>query len=448
MTNFPRSRYFTTSAIRSPYSVAALVCAAALTLSACSSAEDDATANPQQDTTQEAQPTKNAEKQKKERAQKLAQTYSAVLDNLDAGEYSLVHIDDSGHPALLVREHNPGEMTTIRVHYPTENLTSTTLLEHNFPDGAASAGGSRARLLASTDHNGLLHKTWQSISPNRTVERYVLADGTMHKDGQEWNFNSAAIPAEYSDAAQAIIWSDVSKPELIDALSDGHDNPMETLRSAGNYPHFVAGANTSDPFAEAVHKSFIDQWLETGKTDTVIEAYSTVTGQNYSMSCDGGTVDGIVVCAGGNQASVTISDEMRSEGSGDGSGSAGAGAGGGSQSAPSQSTGATNQLTGTVRVMTGFETDQLVDAQGSDPHEPRGNELFKILIFDTPQEFLAYRSGMKHPVPATASHVALPEGSPYQDGERGTLDLSSNRCYFPSDPSVPRGIRCYSKRQT
>lgn len=437
-------RYAPSSSIRSPYSVAALVCAAALTLSACSSAEDDATANPQQDTTQEAQPTKNAEKQKKEQAQKLAQTYSAVLDNLDAGDYSLVHIDDSGHPALLVREHNPGEMTTIRVHYPTDDLTSTTLLEHEFADGAASAGGSRARLLTSADRNGLLHKSWQSSSPDRKVERYVLAGSTMHKDGQEWNFNSAAIPAEYSDAAQAIIWSEVPERELIDALSDGHDNPMETLRSVGNYPHFVAGANTSDPFAEAVHKSFINQWLETGKTDTVIEAYSTVTGQNYSMSCDSGAVDGIVVCAGGNQASVTISDEARSEGSGGGSGSTGAG--GGSQPAPSQSTGATNQLTGTVRVMTGYETIQL---GGPKDHQysPMGNDVFKLLFFDTPQEFPAF-SVSYGVIPTTASYVVLPEGSPYQDGERATLDLDSNSCTLPSDASLPRGIRCHSKRQT
>lgn len=440
-------RYAPSSSIRSPYSVAALVCAAALTLSACSSAEDDATANPQQDTTQEAQPTKNAEEQKKEQAQKLAQTYGAVLDGADAGDYSLVHIDDSGHPALLVREHNPGEMTTIRVHYPTDDLTSTTLLEHEFADGAASAGGSRARLLTSADHNGLLQKSWQSSSPDRKVERYVLADGTMHKDGQEWNFNSAAIPAEYSDAAQAIIWSEVSERELIDALSDGHDSPMETLRSAGNYPHFVAGANTSDPFAEAVHKSFINQWLETGKTDTVIEAYSTVTGQNYSMSCDGRAVDGIVVCAGGNQASVTISDEARSEGSGGGSGSTGAaaGAGGGSQPAPSQSTGATNQLTGTVRVMTGFETNQLVNAQNIIPDDPRGNDVFKLLFFDTPQEFPAF-SVSYGVIPTTASYVVLPEGSPYQDGQRATLDLDSNSCTLPSDASLPRGIRCHSQR--
>ena len=444
MTNFPRSRYFTTSAIRSPYSVAALVCTAALTLSACSSAEDDAAKQAQQTATQEAQPTKNAEEQKKEQSQKLAQTYGAVLDNLDAGEYSLVHIDDSGHPALLVREHNPGEMTTIRVHYPTQNLTSTTLLEHNFPDGAASAGGSRARVLASTDHNGLLHKTWQSISPNRKVERYVLADGTMHKDGQEWNVNAQAIPAEYSNAAQAILWSEVSERGLIDALADGHDSPMDILRSADNYPRFYAGAYTSDPFAKAVHEAFINQWVETGKTDTIIEAYSTVTGQNYSMSCDGGAVDGIVVCSGGNQATVTISDEARSEGSGGGSGSTGAG--GGSQPAPSQSTGAANQYTGTVRVMTGFETNQLVNAQNIIPDDPRGNEVFKILIFDTPQQFPAYSVSnmMKHPIPATASHVALPEGSPYQDGERATLDLNSNRCIMPSDNSLPRGIRCYS----
>lgn len=433
-------RYAPSSSIRSPYSVATLVCAAALTLSACNSAEDDATANPQQDTTQEAQPTKNAEKQKKEQAQKLAQTYSAVLDNLDAGEYSLVHIDDSAHPTLLIREHNPGEMTTIRVHYPTDDLTSTTLLEHEFTDGAASASGSRARLLTSADHNGLLQKSWQSSSPDRKVERYVLAGGTMHKDGQEWNVNAQAIPAEYSDAAQAIIWSEVSERELINALADGHDNPMDILRSADNYPHFVAGANTSDPFAKAVHEAFIDQWVETGKNDVVVEAYSTVTGQNYSMSCDGGAVDGIVVCAGGNQASVTISDEARSEGSGGGSGSTGAG--GESQSAPSQSTGAANQYTGTVRVMTGYE---ILALQGISPDglHDLASDSVKVVILDNPQEVTAFAiPGAR--ATRTAQMAGLPINWPHQDGERITLQIDSETCFWPSDVSIPRGQpRCY-----
>ena len=433
-------RYAPSSSIRSPYSVATLVCAAALTLSACNSAEDDATANPQQDTTQEAQPTKNAEKQKKKQAQKLAQTYSAVLDNLDAGEYSLVHIDDSAHPTLLIREHNPGEMTTIRVHYPTDDLTSTTLLEHEFTDGAASASGSRARLLTSADHNGLLQKSWQSSSPDRKVERYVLAGGTMHKDGQEWNVNAQAIPAEYSDAAQAIIWSEVSERELINALADGHDNPMDILRSADNYPHFVAGANTSDPFAKAVHEAFIDQWVETGKNDVVVEAYSTVTGQNYSMSCDGGAGDGIVVCAGGNQASVTISDEARSEGSGGGSGSTGAG--GESQSAPSQSTGAANQYTGTVRVMTGYE---ILALQGISPDglHDLASDSVKVVILDNPQEVTAFAiPGAR--ATRTAQMAGLPINWPHQDGERITLQIDSETCFWPSDVSIPRGQpRCY-----
>lgn len=297
-----------------------------------------------------------------------------------------------------------------------------------------------ARVLASTDHNGLLHKTWQSISPNRKVERYVLADGTMHKDGQEWNVNAQAIPAEYSDAAQAIIWSEVSERELINALADGHDNPMDILRSADNYPHFVAGANTSDPFAKAVHEAFIDQWVETGKNDVVVEAYSTVTGQNYSMSCDGGAVDGIVVCAGGNQASVTISDEARSEGSGGGSGSTGAG--GESQSAPSQSTGAANQYTGTVRVMTGYE---ILALQGISPDglHDLASDSVKVVILDNPQEVTAFAiPGAR--ATRTAQMAGLPINWPHQDGERITLQIDSETCFWPSDVSIPRGQpRCY-----
>ena len=420
------------------------LCAAGLALNACSSADNasksnDASTNAQSSEQQSSQ-NKSTKESTGEQAKKLAETYRKFLDGQDAGDYALVHIDDSGHPALLFREHNPSEIRSIQVHYPNDDLTDTTLLKHEFADGAASVGGSRTRLLATADRNGLLQKSWQSISPDRKIERYVLTDGTMHKDGQEWNFNSAAIPAEYSDAAQAIIWSEVSERALIDALADGHDNPMETLRSADNYPHFVAGAYTSDLFAKAVHEAFINQWVETGKTDVVVEAYSTVTGQNYSMSCDGGAVDSTVLCAGGNNASVTISDDARSEGSGGSTG-----AGGGSQPAPSQSTGAANQLTGTVRVMTGYETIQLRGPKDLNQHDPLGNDKFKILFFDTPQQFPAFSAGHVKMIPTTASYVVLPEESPYQDGERGTLDLDSNQCTLPSDASLPRGIRCYSK---
>lgn len=420
------------------------LCAAGLALTACTSADDasksnDASANAQSSEQQSSQ-SKSEKEDTGEQARKLAETYGTVLDGQDAGDYALVHIDDSGHPALLFREHNPSEIRSIQVYYPNGDLTDTTLLKHEFADGAASVGGSRVRLLATADHNGLLQKSWQSISPDRKIERYMLADSTMHKDGQEWNFNSAAIPAEYSEAAQAIIWSEVSERALIDALADGHDNPMETLRSADNYPHFVAGAYTSDPFAKAVHEAFINQWVETGKTDVVVEAHSTVTGQNYSMSCDGGAVDGTVMCAGGNQASVTISDEARSEGSGGSTG-----AGDGSHPAPSQSTGAANQLTGTVRVMTGYETIQLRGPKDQTQHDPLGNDKFKILFFDTPQQFPAFSAGHVKMIPTTASYVVLPEGSPYQDGERGILDLDSNQCTLPSDASLPRGIRCHSK---
>lgn len=251
--------------------------------------------------------------------------------------------------------------------------THPQMLKHEFADGAASVGGSRVRLLATAEHNGLLQKSWQSISPDRKIERYVLADSTMHKDGQEWNFNSAAIPAEYSDAAQAIIWSEVSERALIDALADGHDNPMETLRSADNFPHFVADAYTSDPFAKAVHEAFINQWVETGKTDVVVEAHSTVTGQNYSMSCDGGAVDG------------------------------------------------------TVRVMTGYEILTLQGVSTDRRHSYKSNPV-KVLILDNPQEVTASAiPGTRTKRPAQMAR--LPMSSPHKDGARITLQIDSATCF-------------------
>ncbi len=59
------------------------------------------------------------------------------------------------------------------------------------------------------------------------------------------------------------------------------------------------GPNTSCAFAEAVRS----EWYSAGGGTTTVYAYSTVTGQSYSMYCAGGAP---TVCRGGNNAVVYI----------------------------------------------------------------------------------------------------------------------------------------------
>jgi hypothetical protein len=60
-----------------------------------------------------------------------------------------------------------------------------------------------------------------------------------------------------------------------------------------------ANSNTSCPFAQNVH----EKWMsEAGGSSAMLEVYSPVTGQTYTMNCvrDLGTV----TCRGGNNAAV------------------------------------------------------------------------------------------------------------------------------------------------
>ena len=63
----------------------------------------------------------------------------------------------------------------------------------------------------------------------------------------------------------------------------------------------TAGANTTCPFALAVHQA----WVNTPGVDNTVQAYSPVTHQSYTMSCSE-TGGGIITCTGGNNASVSF----------------------------------------------------------------------------------------------------------------------------------------------
>lgn len=67
---------------------------------------------------------------------------------------------------------------------------------------------------------------------------------------------------------------------------------------------YVGSSVTSEPFARAVHTSFIAHYRETGQTEGVVRAYSPVTEKSYAVTCsDNGQY---VTCNGGTNAVVYI----------------------------------------------------------------------------------------------------------------------------------------------
>lgn len=77
-------------------------------------------------------------------------------------------------------------------------------------------------------------------------------------------------------------------------------------RSAGNFDNAYTGSSvTSAPFASAVAAAYRAHVESTGETNGVVEAFSPVTGDTYTMNCrDNGSY---VTCTGGNNAVVYIS---------------------------------------------------------------------------------------------------------------------------------------------
>lgn len=84
------------------------------------------------------------------------------------------------------------------------------------------------------------------------------------------------------------------------------NSAAEEGKPAGDFNNVYTGSDlTSKPFAVAVRDAFVSHYLDTDRTNGTVSAYSSVTGQTYSMKCrDNGEY---VTCTGGNNAIVYIS---------------------------------------------------------------------------------------------------------------------------------------------
>ncbi len=84
------------------------------------------------------------------------------------------------------------------------------------------------------------------------------------------------------------------------------NSAAEEGKPAGDFNNVYTGSDlTSKPFAVAVRDAFVTHYLDTDRTNGTVSAYSSVTGQTYSMKCrDNGEY---VTCTGGNNAIVYIS---------------------------------------------------------------------------------------------------------------------------------------------
>lgn len=84
------------------------------------------------------------------------------------------------------------------------------------------------------------------------------------------------------------------------------NSAAEEGKPAGDFNNVYTGSDlTSKSFAVAVRDAFVSHYLDTDRTNGTVSAYSSVTGQTYSMKCrDNGDY---VTCTGGNNAIVYIS---------------------------------------------------------------------------------------------------------------------------------------------
>lgn len=84
------------------------------------------------------------------------------------------------------------------------------------------------------------------------------------------------------------------------------NSAAEEGKPAGDFNNVYTGSDlTSKSFAIAVRDAFVSHYLDTDRTNGTVSAYSSVTGQTYSMKCrDNGEY---VTCTGGNNAIVYIS---------------------------------------------------------------------------------------------------------------------------------------------
>lgn len=157
-------------------------------------------------------------------------------------QYALVEATEDDIPELLVRR-GTLEPNPVAVFSTENDGQDLVTVKDVLVDGAASAGGYRASVMAAESGVGLIQVEGQSLSRSHDATEFTI-DGTKLVAGPKSSFDpSSAGPA----GARAIEWTDTGDTSALDAISaagagtDSADNGAEAEVAEGPNPTPPAG---------------------------------------------------------------------------------------------------------------------------------------------------------------------------------------------------------------
>lgn len=351
---------------RTRHTLAALFATSTLVVTACGSGDDGAPAQAPTSADAAAEDTENPDAS-------LRDLYNDALDNLEASdfvddqvtareptgnvEYALADITADGTPELLVKAVGT-EFSAVRALVATDDRSGLIEPEETFQEGAASAGGSRMALEASTDGDGLFATSGQSASGQTTTTHWEFDGAEMQESGQSWEYRIDQVPGDLESAQETIDWISADDRSAVDGIdgidgtasggeedgtgsgsgpqptqgadADGAGSGSEDGASLADNPGQVggecgvldgarvtAGDSTSCGFAmnvaeQALQPVYVHDPSVVPSTVTppagvaTVTATSPATGDEIAMDCSIGTDGRGATCTGGNDATVWV----------------------------------------------------------------------------------------------------------------------------------------------
>ena len=302
-------------------------------------------------------------------------------------QYALVEATGDEIPELLVRrgtlEPNPVAV------FSTENEgRDLVTVEDVLVDGAASAGGYRASVMAAESGVGLFQIEGQSIKRSHDATEFTI-DGTKLVSGPKSSFD---VSSGGPEGAQAIEWTDTGDTSALDAISaagtgtDSADNGPEPEVADGPNPTLPAGMAPGGSNAA----SGVDPAPDEGST-------SAGDLEKCTYRKDRQWVDG-------NPADVP------------------------------------STVTGTVRKA---EARELAGDEPGIVSEGYGSTEVWMLVLDSPVTLSGFKSGSPGKVLVRANQecIGLNKGDAWEgyEGTKVTLPVDAMSGFWQSDVSVPMG---------
>ena len=302
-------------------------------------------------------------------------------------QYVLVEATGDDIPELLVRR---GTLETNPVAvFSTENDGKDLItVKDVLVDGAASAGGYRASVMAAESGVGLIQVEGQSLSRSHDATEFTI-DGTKLVAGPKASFDpSSSGPA----GAKAIEWTDT-----------GDTSALDTISAAG------AGTDSADNGAEA----------EVADGPNPTPPAGVIPGGKDAGSDSDTAADADASAAGDLEKCTYRKDRQRVDGN---------------------PTDVPSTVTGTVRKAKAREL------AGDDPNivsEGYGSTEVWMLVLDSPVTLSGEKSGSPGKVLVRANQecIGLNKGDAWDgyEGTKVTLPVDGAGGYWQSDVSVPMG---------